>query len=101
MSKTKSNQSKLMQELRIAAALSNDLNMLSVYKRERDNPYDIDEQGNKYLSPDTDLHLQAAIGAFPDLLNYHPRNRLKESKKKREELNGQSYRSIGKLINFG
>lgn len=87
--------------MRIAAALSNDINMLNVYKRERDNPYDIDEEGNKYLSPYCDLHYVAAEGSFPQLLDYLPWERLKESKKKREELNAQSYRSIGKVQNFG
>lgn len=89
------------QELRIAAAVSRDEAMLNVYRKERDDPYDMDSEGNKYISPYIDLHYLSAEGVFPQLLKCVGSDRLSESKKKREELNGQAYRSIGKTLNFG
>lgn len=54
------------QELRIAAALSQDKVMLDTYLLERDNPYLIHpETGEKYKNPATDLHLVATMAMAP------------------------------------
>jgi DNA polymerase-1 len=89
------------QETRIAAAVSRDEAMLNVYRRERDDPFDIDEEGNKYISPYIDLHYVSGEGIFPELLNLPGNERLSASKKKKAELNGDSQRGIGKTLNFG
>lgn len=54
------------QELRIAAALSQDKVMLNTYLLERDNPFLIHpETGEKYKNPMTDLHLVATLSMAP------------------------------------
>lgn len=54
------------QELRIAAALSQDKVMLDTFLLERDNPYLIHpETGERYKNPMTDLHLVATLSMEP------------------------------------
>lgn len=88
------------QELRVAAAASKDEAMLATYFLERTNPKKVRiDTGQEYDNPETDLHLVAALGIFPELLQYDEWDRLKMAKTL--ERNGKNYRFIGKTLNFG
>lgn len=88
------------QELRVAAAVSGDQEMLNTYYTERDNPFLVrPDTGEKYENPNCDLHFVSAKGIFPELANYPEWEALKASKTL--ELNNKSYRYLGKTCNFG
>lgn len=88
------------QELRVAAAASGDKGMLAPYFLEISCPKKIrPDTGEEYDNPETDLHLVAALGIFPKLMQLPEWERLSEAKKR--EKNGKNYRAIGKLLNFG
>jgi DNA polymerase I-like protein with 3'-5' exonuclease and polymerase domains len=89
------------QELRIAAALSQDKVMLDTYLLERDNPYLIHpETGNRYKNPMTDLHLVATLSMIP--YAYLKELPLWEvlAASKVVEADGKCPRDKGKTFNF-
>lgn len=95
------------QELCIAAAVSNDQEMLDVLFRKKYEPYlkndktgelILDTEGNKIKDPRTDLHIQAACAIF-DHLNNIPLSKLTEAAN--EYLpSGIKIRNTGKILNF-
>jgi DNA polymerase I-like protein with 3'-5' exonuclease and polymerase domains len=89
------------QELRIAAALSQDKVMLDTYLLERDNPYLIHpETGESYENPMVDLHLVATLTM--STFSYLKDLPLWEVKAASEIKgpDGTSPRSKGKVFNF-
>lgn len=89
------------QELRIAAALSQDKVMLDTYLLERDNPYLIHpETGENYDNPMVDLHLVATLTM--STFSYLKDLPLWEVKAASETKgpDGTSPRSKGKVFNF-
>lgn len=86
-----------MQELRIAAAVSRDREMLNTFFTERDNPTINDEEG-EFPNPLVDLHVNAALSIFPHLNNVSLRKLMKASKE--ISPTGESYRNIAKIFNF-
>lgn len=86
-------------ELRIAAAVARDKEMLKVFKKERDDPYLYKEDGTKYKDPLCDLHIVSAMSIFPELREVPLWDLAKVSKE--PSINGVSPRSIGKVCGFG
>jgi len=86
-----------LQELRIAAAVSKDKEMLNTFFTERDNPTIRDEEG-EFDNPLVDLHVNAALSIFPHLNNVSLRKLMKASKE--ISPTGESYRGIAKIFNF-
>jgi len=95
------------QEIRVAAALAKDQELIRIFELRKNTPYLVDANGDRlvrpngkfYKNPRTDLHLMAALPVFPELQDA-PDTELEEMGTTPLP-NGKVPRKIGKTLNLG